>query len=338
MFEILPYNQELDKKLDRFVLQESVNGTFLQTRQFLNYHPAERFKDASFAIHKSGTLAVYFPGNEIQEDGGKTFISHQGSTFGGPVFSKAFYSGSRVIEILKESDAYFRARYQKVKLKITPQLFSIESPDIIDYALQHLGYTRQTELSSFTPLIDKDGKPIADPLSSCEKECRRIFRNSEKFNVEYRPFNSQDFEIFYKHLEESKAKHNAKPVHSLNELLDLQKRLNTADNEGNIQEQVRFRGIWLDEKYVAGMMLFAFPKSKTIHAQYISPNDDFKEFQPTTCLYIHALRNAVKDGFRNFSWGISTEDHGNYLNEPLLRFKEGFGAKITVNATYIKEF
>ena len=62
MYEILPYSPELDQRFDHFVMQESVNGTFLQTRQFLNYHPADRFTDASFALEKSGTIVAYFPG------------------------------------------------------------------------------------------------------------------------------------------------------------------------------------------------------------------------------------------------------------------------------------
>ena len=52
MYEILLYSPELDQRFDHFVEKESVNGTFLQTRRFLNYHPADRFVDASFALQK----------------------------------------------------------------------------------------------------------------------------------------------------------------------------------------------------------------------------------------------------------------------------------------------
>lgn len=368
MFDLLPYESQWDRRLDRFIFQESVNGTFLQSRQFLNYHPSGRFVEASFALEKSGTLAVYFPGNQVtDEQGNRHFISHQGSTFGGPVFSKAFYDGSKVLALLKQADEYLGERYKSVRLKITPQLFCTESPDLIEYVLEHLGYTRHTELSAFTPLTDKADK-VVDPLENCEKECRRIFRNSEKFNIVYRDFKDTcELETFYSFLEASKAKHGAHPVHTVAELLDLQKRLNTADgidssrrssiavdqgtsadtpvssrknaaSQSLPQERIRFRSIWLEDRYVAGMMMFLFNETRTIHAQYIAPDDSFKEFQPTTCLYINALREAAAQGFKNFSWGISTEDGGNYLNESLFRFKEGFGAKAAVNVTYTKEF
>ncbi|MCQ2106360.1 MAG: GNAT family N-acetyltransferase [Fibrobacter sp.] len=348
MLELLNYKKELDHRLDNFVFQESVNGTFLQSRQFLNYHPENRFKDASFALERSGTIAVYFPGNEIQEpDGSKTFVSHQGSTFGGPIFSKAFYSASRVMEALKFADQLFASKYKKVRLKITPALFAKESPDVIEYALEHLGYTRHTELSSCTTLVDADRNQIADPLANCEKDCRRIFRNSEKFDIIYRAFNAADVQTgkpsrelqeFYSFLEISKAKHNVKPVHSMEELCDLEKRLNVAAPDGTTQERIRFRGIWLNDRYVAAMMLFAFPEVGVLHAQYIAPDDNFKEFHPTTTLYVNAMREAAREGFKNFSWGISTEEGGNYLNESLIKYKESLGAKPVVNVYYTKDF
>ena len=42
-FTVQPYTADQKAAWDRFVMQESGNGTFLQTRNFLNYHPAGRF-------------------------------------------------------------------------------------------------------------------------------------------------------------------------------------------------------------------------------------------------------------------------------------------------------
>ena len=53
MYEILPYKSDMESRWDRFVMEESVNGTFLQTRKFLNYHPEGRFQDASFSSRKA---------------------------------------------------------------------------------------------------------------------------------------------------------------------------------------------------------------------------------------------------------------------------------------------
>ena len=320
MYEILPYSPELDKRLDHFVECESVNGTFLQTRRFLNYHPAGRFTDASFALEKSGTIVAYFPGVAKEQ----TFVSHAGTTFGGPIIAKSFYSGSRLLEILKEADQYLTSRFKNIRFKITPAIFAEESPDLLEYTLEHMGYTRHTELSSYCTLHSG-----VDPLENCDKECRRIFKKSEIEGIRFGNLEkTEDFETFYHFLEISKSKHNVHPVHTLQELYDLK--------DNRIPDHIRFRGIWDGNTLVAAMMLFLFEGTKTIHGQYIAPNPDYEKFQPTTALYVRVMREAAQEGYKQISWGISTEDGGNYLNESLLRFKESLGAKACVNVRYEK--
>ena len=324
MFEIKRHTPFLDTRWDRFVEEESVNGTFLQTRRFLNYHPANRFRDESFVIEKSGTIAAAFPGNRTHDN---EFVSHGGSTFGGPVIGTPFYTGGRIQEILEIADRHFSNNFKKVTLKITPSLFCLKQSDLLEYSLEHMGYTRHSELSAFTILKRND-----DPLDSCDKECRRTFRKSEIFPLIYRDFETrEDYEIFYTHLVKSKEKHGTSPVHTIDELMDLR--------EKRITDELRFRGLWdASGNYIAGIMLFLFKKAQVIHAQYIAPNENFDRFNPTTAMYIHSLREAKMDGFKKFSWGISTEEGGRILNINLFKFKESFGAEASVNVFYTKEF
>ena len=120
MYEILPYSPELEKRWDRFVMDDSMNGTFLQTRKFLNYHPEGRFIDASFFVQKSGIIVAVVPGCNVD---GK-FVSHQGSTFGGPIFSKDFYSGYKILEIVRTIDNYIVQNFKGAKLKPTSSIFA----------------------------------------------------------------------------------------------------------------------------------------------------------------------------------------------------------------------
>ena len=89
---------------------------------------------------------------------------------------------------------------------------------------------------------------------------------------------------------------------------------------------------------INGMMQFLFPKTGVVHDQYISADESFDLFHHTTAMHVFAMREAAEEGYTNFSWGISTENHGNILNENLYRFKESFGAKGVVNVTYAKKF
>ena len=318
MYEIQPYTREQESRWDRFVMEDSMNGTFLQTRKFLNYHPEGRFTDASFFVEKSGIVVAVVPGCSV--DG--SFVSHLGSTFGGPVISKDFYSGNKILEIVKDIDDYIVRNFKSVKLKPTSPIFATVPTDLLDYALEHSGYSRYTELSCYTP-IAKD----VDPLENCKRECRHNFRLSEKLNLTYGEIPDCEMEKFYDFLVKSKARHNTKPVHTLAELQNLKQRF---------PGEILFRGVWQDGIYLSGMMIFYFRQAKVFHFQYLAPDDSKRETNATTSLFVNAMREAAQVGCEKFSWGISTEDGGAYLNENLYRFKESFGALPCLNARYEK--
>ena len=318
MYEIQPYTREQESRWDRFVMEDSMNGTFLQTRKFLNYHPEGRFTDASFFVEKSGIVVAVVPGCSV--DG--SFVSHLGSTFGGPVISKDFYSGNKILEIVKDIDDYIVRNFKSVKLKPTSPIFATVPTDLLDYALEHSGYSRHTELSCYTPIAKG-----VDPLENCKRECRHNFRQSEKLNLTYGEIPDCEMEKFYDFLVKSKARYNTKPVHSLAELQNLKQRF---------PEEILFRGVWQDGIYLSGMMIFYFKQAKTFHFQYLAPDDSKRETSATTALFVNAMREAAQAGCEKFSWGISTEDGGAYLNENLYRFKESFGALPCVNARYEK--
>ena len=318
MYEIQPYTREQESRWDRFVMEDSMNGTFLQTRKFLNYHPEGRFTDASFFVEKSGIVVAVVPGCSV--DG--SFVSHLGSTFGGPVISKDFYSGNKILEIVKDIDDYIVRNFKSVKFKPTSPIFATVPTDLLDYSLEHSGYSRHTELSCYTPIAKG-----VDPLENCKRECRHNFRQSEKLNLTYGEIPDCEMEKFYDFLVKSKARYNTKPVHSLAELQNLKQRF---------PEEILFRGVWQDGIYLSGMMIFYFRQAKVFHFQYLAPDDSKRETNATTSLFVNAMREAAQVGCEKFSWGISTEDAGAYLNENLYRFKESFGALPCLNARYEK--
>ena len=66
MFHFEKYNEKDEKKWDDFVMEKSINGTFLQTRRFLNYHPKDRFVDESIIIYnKKNNIAAVCPGMQL---------------------------------------------------------------------------------------------------------------------------------------------------------------------------------------------------------------------------------------------------------------------------------
>ena len=61
-YEVIRFQEEDAAVWDDFLLQ-TVNGTFLQSRRFLSYHPAGRFVDCSLMIYdKKHHLVAVWPG------------------------------------------------------------------------------------------------------------------------------------------------------------------------------------------------------------------------------------------------------------------------------------
>ena len=67
--DLIPFEERWAEKWDKFVMSDSVNGTFLQTRNFLNYHPLGRFADKSLLFVKGNNIVAVLPANSIFTSG-----------------------------------------------------------------------------------------------------------------------------------------------------------------------------------------------------------------------------------------------------------------------------
>ena len=111
------YKESEENEWDKFVLEKSMNGVFLQTRKFINYHPDNKFKDASICVRKGNELVATILGCEIDDDGKKCFFAHRGSTFGGITISKAIYSATNVDELMNKFSSECRTHQEKMQKK-----------------------------------------------------------------------------------------------------------------------------------------------------------------------------------------------------------------------------
>ena len=93
MFRFEKYEDSLEEQWDKFITEKSINGTFLQSRRFFNYHPAGRFKDVSLVVYnEKNNIAALIPACELEQDGKKVFFSHKGTTFGGIIIDKKHHN------------------------------------------------------------------------------------------------------------------------------------------------------------------------------------------------------------------------------------------------------
>lgn len=326
MYKIVSYDPGYESQWDNFIHNDSVNGTFLQSRNFLKYHPKERFVDSSVLLFKENVLAAVVPGCSVDDEGKKTFYSHAGSTFGGLVIRKKYYDALSIIGMIKTLEDDIKEKgFEKIILKITPDLFCKEKSDVLQYVLTHCGYSDYSELSTY---ID---------FKAYNQEIKTNFSHGQKENLKYslkyalqfkKLTDDREIHLFYKILEKNLLRFNAKPVHTINELLDFK--------NSQLQDIVEFYGVYFEEKMISSAMTFGF--DAILHTQYLASDYAYLDYRPMTYLYYKLIELAFQKGYKILSWGISTEKRGSVLNESLLSFKESFGSKYSLNRGFYKTF
>lgn len=319
--EIKKYNNSYREKWDAFVMKKSCNGTFLQTRNFLEYHPKERFIDASLIFLNGTDIVAVMPANIVDD----IIVSHQGSTFGGLVVSKQCLSIQYIDQILIKLNEFLTINNIKgIKLKQTSNLFTKYNTDLIDYFLFKDGYTDSLEVGFYIDFEDYAEDIISDFSSSR----RRDYKYSLKNGLEYKQLTTKDeIKDFYDVLCDNYVKFGKKPVHTLEELYDFK--------FDRLTDKVEFYGVFHEKELIAGGMIFLF-NNDICHTQYLAVKQDMNNLFANEFLYTNLIQTARDNGYKKFSFGTSTLDEGKVLNIPLALYKEGFGMKAFVNKSYTK--
>jgi len=291
---------------DRVVAQAR-NGTFLHSRAFLDYH-AWRFDEVSRMVYRHGKAVAVFPANRQ----GNCAVSHGGLTFGGLLYIQDVHA-AEVLEIFGALAASLRADgIESVWYKGVPHLFQRAPAEDDLYALFRQG--ARLARRDLSCALDLQNRPALSELR------RRTLRKAEKQALSLRE--GLFFAAFHQLLTEVLARHGATPVHDLAELALLQSRF---------PQQIRLFGIWQEQTLLAASWVFDF--GQTVHTQYLACAPQGMALGALDLL-LDRLMNQVFCDKRWLSFGISSESDGRVLNEGLMLYKEGFGARALCNDVY----
>ncbi|HCQ12915.1 MAG TPA: GNAT family N-acetyltransferase [Flavobacterium sp.] len=285
------------------------NATFLFHRNFLEYHK-DRFEDYSLMVFDENKLVAVLPANRVED----TVFSHSGLTYGGLVLDQKAKL-STTISIFKSILEFLdKNGISKLNIKDIPSFYCNFFSNEIDYCLFVLqaNLMRRDSLS----VIDLS-KPFA--FSKDRKQC---IKRGERNNLVVKE--EPNFELFWNEIliPNMNNKHQAKPVHSLEEILLL---------HSYFSNNIRHFNVYQNDKIVAGTTVFV--TDQVAHPQYISGNSDKNELGSLDFLYNHLITNVFKD--KNFfDFGISNEEQGRKINKGLLFWKETFGTKTAVQSFY----
>lgn len=307
MYRIEQYTASYYNLWNDFI-QRSKNGTFLYHRDFMEYH-SDRFRDFSLLVFEGEKLVAVMPANRA----GEVLHSHQGLTYGGLVLETSI-GGEKVEEIFKALRDYLNdAGINSIKIKQILSIYHKSPAYELDYILfKHGGGLYRKDMN----LAIDYSRPLA-----ISKSKLKHFRRISAIGLEIRMDN--DFGAFWNNvlIPRLAEKHNAKPVHTLDEI----KLLHSRFPKNIIQYNVYHEG-----RILAGITLFNF--ENVVKSQYGATTNEGEKLRALDYLFI-TLIEEFKDKTSFFDMGTVTEGDGDY-NKGLLKQKEELGCSIYTQDFY----
>lgn len=302
MFEIRRYTSGQADEWNAFVTA-SKNGTFLFDRRYMDYH-SDRFEDCSLMVYYKSELYVLLPANRVAD----TLYSHQGLTYGGLLMTSD--SKTAVVrDAFVAVNAFLRQEgIRRVRYKHIPWIYASLPSEEDLFALHNVCQAQICSRDVSTVVMLSHRLPLSELRGRCVKKAR-------KAGVEIREV--QDCGAFWPLLEENlKARYNARPVHSLEEIALLRSRF---------PQHIRLFVACRDGRVIGGTLLYIY--GRTVKTQYISANDEGRRVGALDLLFTTLLDQCSENGMEYFDFGTSNRPDNNDLNDSLIFQKEGFGGR-----------
>ena len=326
---IIPYSINRKEVWDQFIAQ-SKNGTFLFQRNFMDYH-ADRFFDCSLMIYDgispddeykessltTKDLVAVFPANWVEKE--HCVYSHQGLTYGGLVVLPEV-TELEVMRILQNVMLYYMDYMQARKLvyKPIPYIYC-PYPCAEDlYALFRAGAQLNRRLVSTVVSIHNQLRMRTLRVRQSKKAIDHGFyidRMAEGDMESLKEYWALLTDVLMTH-------HQARPVHSLDEIALLMSRF---------PREIKIYLVRKDQRIVAGIVIFE--TKQVAHVQYIAAGDEGREYGALDLLF----RHLINERYRHLEFidlGTSDEQGGQVLNHGLIFQKEGFGGRAVCYDTY----
>lgn len=302
------YDPSLRSAWDGFV-RRSKNGTFLFLRDYMEYHQ-DRFHDHSLVVRgEGGDLLALLPANRR----GSILESHGGLTYGGFVVDRAMTLRRMLDVVAAIVESLGSAAISSLRYKAVPHIYHRAPAEEDLYALIEHG----ARLERRTALAVLDRSAGIAP----QTRRRRGLKKARAAGLSARE--SPALEEYWDLLTEALQKsYNNAPVHSVAEIRHLRDRF---------PENIRLFACFEGSRMLAGTLVY---ETETVaRTQYIAASDEGKGLSALDLLF-HVLFEEVYAEKRWIDLGTSEGLSGVGLNQGVLEFKEGFGARTVAQDTY----
>ncbi|HAT75426.1 MAG TPA: GNAT family N-acetyltransferase [Flavobacterium sp.] len=308
MITIHRYQSSYQEAWNKFVA-DAKNGHFLFDRKYMEYH-ADRFEDYSLLFFNNDKLVALLPACTKDE----YIISHDGLSFGG-ILSTSSMKIALMMDLFDNLITYLsKYQFKRLIYKVIPHIYhSIPAEEDLYAIYRCNGKIIRRDANSVINLQQKikfakgknEGikKAIKSGLCVCE---------------------SKDFYSLFKIGDQIlDKKYRKKTTHTAEEMQIL---------ANNFPENIKLFVAYKEENNIlSGVIIYEY--RDIVHTQYM-----FNAEEGMICgaldIILYYLIHEHYNHKKYFSFGISTDQDGLYLNQGLANYKELFFARTIVQDFY----
>ncbi|MDW8467552.1 MAG: GNAT family N-acetyltransferase [Chloroherpetonaceae bacterium] len=321
--EVRLYEPSLSVLWDDFVWRSN-NGTFFHLQRFLSYHPVGRFEFHHLLFYRGRELLSVLPAAVME--GGKTLESPIGASYGGFVLPALKYpDNEHLVNALLSYAA--KQGFKKILLTHAPFIYQKRLIQDMDYALAFKGFDFERHYISHAIQLEPTDNFTKYFSSTVRRYIHQCQRNPD-LKIELCE-GTAGIDEFYPILLENKARHGAKPTHTLDELY----RLKHLFPDNIFLFLVRLKG-----KAIGGSLVFLCNPQVAL-CFYNMLNYEFSAYHPIHYVMNEVVHWAIRKGCRYVNIGVSQNvQHENQMTPAysLIEFKEKFAAKGVLRSTFRK--
>lgn len=319
--EVVEYEEKFRFEWDNFV-ENSNNGTLFHLQSFLDYHPKGKFNFHHLMFFENGRLLAVLPGGIVDSN---IFWSPVGASYGSLVTNDIpFETALHLVDAMMN---YFKRNgFREIFLIPPPIIYNKKITQHIEYAMLYRRFDFELHYISHAIHLRYDGDFLSHFDKTARKTIRKILRERKIYIRE-----SNDYVTFNEILVKNKAKHNAKPTHSLEDMIRLSQL---------VPNKVRLNMVYFEDKPIAGSWLFIC-NPKVVLCFYNMLLYEFEHLRPVYLIMYETVRWAIENGFEWVDIGVSQDTKSPDPMTPalsLINFKERFDSRGILRSTYHYKF
>ncbi|MHB8930818.1 MAG: GNAT family N-acetyltransferase [Melioribacteraceae bacterium] len=314
--DIIKYSEEWKERWDEFVLNSN-NGTMFHLQKFFDYHTPGKFKFDHLIFLKRNKIVALLPGR--LSDG--HYESPIGASYGSIVTNDVKFA--EALEIVSALLDYGRSNgIKEFELTPAPMIYETYQNQNMEFAMRWLGFDYKLHYISSGIKLNKGDDYLLRFTPTTRRNVRKTFHIPE-MRIEI----NERYDEFYPILVENKARHDAKPTHSYEDLLRLKQLL---------PNNLKLFMVYLGDKPIGGSLMFYANKNVAL-CFYNMMLYEYAEYKPMHRIMYEVVNDATEHGYSYVDIGVSQDTKAENPMTPsmsLIEFKEQFDAKTIMRNTF----